>query len=319
MGSYGKNYSRSILIRFVILTLLVGGLVVYGAIELRAIYWEDQLTTTGLLINGAILALFGLGMVKLFLILLRYQAEEGALAQFVSAIDAGESQPTDDLSPKRIICQRYEMVKKMNQRSVPIDQAALASMLLASESTRISLPKFVHNILILSGVFGTIVSLSIALVGASNLLENKEIFGNMGMVIHGMSTALSTTITAIISYVFFGYFYLKLTDAQTHLLSRVEEVTSVYLLPRYSHSEQSVIAEVGGLVRQLHNIVITMQSSQQEYAAAGRELYQAVDGFRQQLAPVAGEMERITRLLQLGFRLSESDLEALKRGDRPSC
>ena len=38
--------------------------------------------------------------------------------------------------------------------------------------------------------------------------------GSLSVVVHGMSTALSTTMTAILAYLFFGYFYLRVIDIQ---------------------------------------------------------------------------------------------------------
>ncbi len=82
-------------------------------------------------------------------------------------------------------------------------------------------------------MFGTIVSLSIALLGASDVIRATTEMGGLDMIIHGMSTALSTTMTAIFTYLFFGYFYLRLMDAQTHVVSRIESATSRQLLPRF--------------------------------------------------------------------------------------
>jgi hypothetical protein len=196
----------------------------------------------------------------------------------------------------------------LHRQGAPINHAALASTLVARESTTISLPKFINNILILTGVFGTIVSLSIALVGASNILDtDQQQAGDMGMVIHGMSTALSTTITAIVCYLIYGYFYIKLTDAQTHVLSGVEQVTTVYLLPRYHHTPESIVHEVAGLVRELRGVASEMRSAQSDYADAGSRLHSLVATLEQRVTPVSEDLRSIKRVLRDGFRLPEGD------------
>jgi hypothetical protein len=151
-----------------------------------------------------------------------------------------------------------------------------------------------------------------SLVGASNLLESADAFSNMGMVIHGMSTALSTTITAIVSYLIFGYFYLRLTDVQTRLLSRVEEVTTLYLIPRYSVTGDSVMTQVSGLIRSLQEIAIAMQNSQKEYTETGRALSEVARSIKQQIGPMGNSIKGIKSLLHEGFRLPEESTSADK-------
>ncbi len=185
-----------------------------------------------------------------------------------------------------------------------MNHGALASLLLANESTRISFPRFVNNILILTGVFGTIVALAIALLGASDLLDSTRGFGSMNIVIHGMSTALSTTITAIVCYVFFGYFFLKMTDAQTHLVAGIEQVTSLYLLPQFTHQHEKIEYEVTDLMQTLNVMVQRINDTQNEYAQAGAQLRDTIGGLEYILMSVHRDLDRVHKTLVEGFRLS---------------
>jgi hypothetical protein len=303
MVDLSVNYSRRVLLRLVILLLLAVSLVVGGLTMLDEVYFSNQLTGTGLIINGVIVALFVLGTVKIMLVLLRYQSEESALRRVAMAMEEGDYLPDSEVSPKRIIAQRLAAIRSLSKRNAPIDHSALAATLLASESTAISFARFVNNTLILLGVFGTIVSLSMALVGASNLLNNVESMAGMEQVIHGMSTALSTTMTAIVCYLFFGYFFIKLTDAQTRLMSAIEQVTTLHLLPQYAHSSDTMLHEVAGLVRSLQQVVDQMQQAQGDYLAAGKGLREVVSAVNQQVSPMGRNIETIKAVLHEGFRL----------------
>jgi biopolymer transport protein ExbB/TolQ len=232
--------------------------------------------------------------------------EEISLARFVRQFSSDPEKLMKGVSPKSVIARRHNTIRKLSEAHARINHSALAATLAADENTRISFTRYVSNILILTGVFGTIVSLSVALMGTSNLLDSTQDSGSMGLVIHGMSTALSTTITAILCYLFYGYFYLKLSDAQTHFLSGVEEVTSVYLLPEYSHDSESMLHEVAGLIHGLRESARGMRDIQQEYAAAGNRLHVIAADLGEQMNGMTRSVDGIKELLREGFRLPAS-------------
>ncbi|HID45981.1 MAG TPA: hypothetical protein EYP34_09530 [Chromatiaceae bacterium] len=129
----------------------------------------------------------------------------------------------------------------------------------------------------------------------------------MGLVIHGMSTALSTTITAIVCYLFFGYFYLKLTDAQTNLLSAIEQVTTTYLTPLFIVEQETTLYEFTGLVRSLQSLVKQMQVSQKVVTKAEAQLLAAVDEYQDQIGESNRDMITVIELLRRGFRLRDDE------------
>ncbi|HID44925.1 MAG TPA: hypothetical protein EYP34_04135, partial [Chromatiaceae bacterium] len=195
--TFRSHFSRNTLLLMLLLAVILASVSIWKFELIQTVYFKDQLTATGWIINGSIVALFLVGMLRMVSIFLSYSREEAATSRFIHNQEEENENPLDQVRVNSIIARRYLAMERLFNSSTPINQGALAATLLANESTRTSLPKYISNILILTGVFGTIVSLSLALLGASDLLENAVDVGGMGLVIHGMSTALSTTITAI--------------------------------------------------------------------------------------------------------------------------
>lgn len=306
MIQYNANYSRSVLFQFLMLSVLLGFLLLLNHEFLFNFYIKNQATNTGYIVNGSILTLFLLGMFRTISLLLRYSREENALTRFVQNMQNEETLPTERINKNRLIYNRYISVLEISKHNVAVNHSALASTLVATESTRLSLPRFISNILILTGVFGTIISLSIALVGASDIIDSADGISGMSIVIHGMSTALSTTATAIVCYLFFGYFYMKLTDVQTELLSGIEQATTLYIMPRFTYQTDSMLHEVGNLVKALHEAAGVMASTQIDFAEAGRNLSALTGSNAESLMRLSADIDEIKSLLRDGFRLSSN-------------
>ena len=305
MIQFNASYSRSILTQLMLLSVLLALIVLANLDFIGDIYFRNQVTRTGYLVNSSILILFGIGLFRITTLLMRYSREESSLMKFLRNVENDEVRPTENISRKSLIARRYSSVVQISKHNVAVNHSALASALLATESTRLSLPRFITNILILTGVFGTIVSLSIALLGASNIIDASEGIGSMSMVIHGMSTALSTTTTAIICYLFFGYFYLKLTDAQTQLLSGIEQATALYIMPRFTYQTDSMLHEVGNLVRALRDAAERMGQVEVDFAEAGQHMNSMLSMYADRVTNLGSSIAEIKDLLRNGFRLPE--------------
>jgi hypothetical protein len=305
MIQFRASYSRSILLQLILLSIVLLLIIVINLDFVNDIYFKNQATRVGYIVNGSILVLFAFGLFRVISLLMRYSLEESALARFLRNVEDEEARPTDKISKNSLIARRYKSVVEISKHNVAVNHSALASTLVASESTRLSMPKFISNILILTGVFGTIVSLSVALLGASNILDSANGLGNMSLVIHGMSTALSTTTTAIVCYLFFGYFYLKVTDVQTQLLSGIEQATTLYIMPRFTYQTDSMLHEVGNLVRALREAAERMGQVEADFAEAGSQMNNMMGSYADSVGNLDDNISEIKQLLRSGFRLPE--------------
>lgn len=298
-----RPYSRKILIRMLIALLLTVALLLLNYELLAAIYLSNQLTGIGLIINGGIFMLFLAGMVKMAIGLAAYAKEERALAEFVDRMDDGADDPAADLHYDTIIARRYRSMQQLFSHHTPINHNAMAAALMARESTKSGTPRFINNILILGGVFGTIVSLSIALVGASDMLQSAISSSGMGMVIHGMSTALATTITAILCYMLHGYFFNAFGDVQTNLLGQIEEVTAIRLMPKFQIGQKTIDYRITDLLKAMADMIRRIDDGQSGVVNITERLESMLVRMESERSDMKTELDDIRQLLREGFRL----------------
>ena len=261
----------------------------------------------GLVLDGMILLIFLIGLVRMILLFFGYSREQDYLLRFVKNAKDNAPNPAYNLPASSIIASRYQMVQIIARQHAPIPQAALSASLAAHQSAQMTLVRFVHNILIISGVFGTAVSLSMALMSMSGLLDSAENLQKIGGVLSGMSNTLSATVIAIICYAIFTYFYMRLMDARTQLLANVEDVTSLYIIPRFKQDVKSLSAEMQALVSEVKNAAEILNRTQNRYLEAGERLQLAADDMHKAIGQSSDNIRIIRDSVREGFRLGTED------------
>ena len=306
-----KNQSERVLVQIILVLAVLVAVAIWQHEYLINLYIRNQLTQVGLVINGAILALFLFGMGRMIYLFVLYRAEEKALNVFSTVILSGDTDRMgESLPPNSIIAERYRTILGFFSARTEINHNALASTLLARESSKISFVKFINNILILAGVFGTIVSLTVALLGASTAISATESLRGIDVVIHGMSTALSTTMTAIVAYFLFGYFYLKLMDTQSYILGRVEHETATEMMPRYQAATRSPEQALSELLTGTLETIEKFNQFINQIQTLGVSQNRMLENFEQLTDQNMRMLSDIRSILRAGFRLREdpSDL-----------
>lgn len=297
------------LLQILLVLFALGAVILLNKDHVEAFFQTTQSGHLGLILNGVILLIFLLGLVRMLFLFLSFTREQEALQTFYQRLADGMANPTHNISARSLIIERFFAVRTIAQQHAEVNQSALASTLSASISTQFTLVRFVQNILILTGVFGTIVSLSVALVGAAGLLDSPESMQKMGTIIGGMSTALSTTMTAIVCYILFAYFHLRLQDARTQLLANIETVTTVYILPRFKQVETNLLHDVASLTKELRQAADGVNQIQGRFLQAGERLQLAVDDLQMAVSQSGENIQIIRDSVREGFRLDTTPKE----------
>lgn len=305
-----KNSAKSTLIQIVIFLLVVAALTLVNKGVIENLYNSGEISKIGLIINAIIIVLFFLGMLRIVIVLVRYINEHQVSVKLVEFLKENAANPIARLPEKSLAVQRYNAVKWVSQQGSQINHAAMAASSGAAENSRLTLIRFVHSTLILAGVFGTVVSLSMALVGAAGLFSSPEGVKEMGTIISSMSSALSSTVTAIVCFFIFAYFYLRLNDARIQMLSNIEDITSLYLLPKVTHTEEGMVHRVAELTTALNKAADRLLVVEETFIKAGDRLQNAVNDLHGQVS--SNGLEDIKELIRKGFHLSEPEYDVVE-------
>ncbi|UCH20076.1 MAG: hypothetical protein JSU83_16125 [Deltaproteobacteria bacterium] len=308
-----------------LINMLIILIVVFGSLAAASL-WKYELVTEiyfiddkTIILNGIIFLLFFMGVIHLVRSFVHYSFEEKQIKTFVSDKELGNEDFIENISTESIIAKRYFTVKDLYDRQVPIHHGAISSIMIAEESLYQSFPKFVNNVLILTGVFGTIVSLIFALVGASSILQTALPGAGMGVMLSGMNTALTTTATAIVCYFVFTYFFQRLTDVQTYVFGKVEEAVLIHIVPEFAFDSEAVTYKTELLIKEMRELVEELKKGTGfiQNSLAGLNEYNQIyiekmaaliTGHEYQITKtehVVTKLEAIKEVLLNGFRLKD--------------
>jgi hypothetical protein len=315
-----KTKSERALIHMVATLVVVlgalAGIALWNSELFVKIYLVDRKTV---ILNGFILLIFFSGLVYLIRAFVHLKFEERQVLDFIRTKETDQFS-AENFAADALITQRYETVKDLYDRRVPIHHGAIASITAASESLYGAYPKFVNNVLILTGVFGTIVSLIFALVGAGTVLETSIPGEGMGVMLLGMNTALTTTATAIVCFFLFTYFYQRFTDIQTYVLSKVEEASLIHIVPEFAFDSETVNYKTERLIREVSDVVAELRKGvdfllqsladvnrhNEEQLLKTETLIAGQDAQLGKAKEFIDRLEKIEAILIEGFRLNKS-------------
>jgi len=273
------------------------------------------------ILNGIIFALFLVGVFQLYRAIRYYQVQENEIMEYMERRQDGEwsAEIFESVTTPSLIANRYHTIRDLFNGGGAVDHGAISAIMVAEESLHQSFPRFVNNVLILMGVFGTVSSLIFALVGAGDVLQASSPDAGMGLLLLGMNTALTTTATAIVCYFFFTFFYHRLTDLQTWVFSQVERAALVYIVPEFTYEPEALNRQTKLLVTDVKLLVNEMRDGlkgiedalnkpaavSEDTAAHNAALVAGMDKQNANMEASLSRLEELRRVLLDGFRLDD--------------
>lgn len=269
------------------------------------VYWGPLATQLGMVVNGIIGVLFLVAVARIFYLLFVYIREDRATALFEEQVDFGLTEAGIESLSESLIVQRYRLLQQGQSELEQPQQTALSAILLNQEITRLGLVRLIQSLLILLGVFGTVASLSLALVGASDLLSFPQNGGGISLVIHGMATALSTTMTAIAAYLVLTLIFSRLVASQSSVCQQIELLTLRRLLPLVLREGGNLAHTLTLRLKDLNEVAVTLAEVQDRLVPHLEAMRHEKYAQNEHGKKLMEALQSVDKTLRKGFRLDQ--------------
>jgi hypothetical protein len=93
---------------------------------------------------------------------------------------------------------------------------------------------------------------------------------------------------------------------QTHLLSGIEHLTSVYLMPKFVKTPEAITNRMVDLIKAVILAGENLKSTQEVYHESALGLQETISSNQQQMDILFADMAEIKSLLREGFRLPQT-------------
>ncbi len=287
--------------------ILFAALLLWQADVLTEIYWGAMATRLGMIVNGIIAAMFLVALARSFYLLFAYFRENRSTDQFEEQLDFGLTEAGIENLSGSLIVQRYRVLQQSRSELERPQQAILSAILLNQEVARLGLVRLIQSLLILLGVFGTVASLSLALVGATDLLSLPQGGGGITMVVRGMATALSTTMTAIAAYLALALIFSRLVASQSSVCQRIELLTLRRIMPSLTQEGGNLTQTLALRLKDLHGVATALAEVQDRLTphldATRHDWREQTERSRQ----VLEALREVNQTLRAGFRLDQKE------------
>lgn len=300
-----KNRPSFMVLQAGIALALFAALLYWQRGTLTEIYWGPLATQLGMVVNGVIGVLFLVALVRIFYLLFAYTRESRASDLFEEQIDFGLTEAGIESLSESLIVQRYRVLQQGQSELDRPQQAALSAILLNQEMARLGLIRLIQSLLILLGVFGTVASLSLALVGASDLLSFPQNGGGIGLVVQGMATALSTTMTAIAAYLVLTLIFSRLVASQSSVCQQIELLTLRRLVPLISRDGGNLTHALALRLKALNEVATALAEVQDRLVPHLEAMRHERHVQNEHSKKLMEALQSVDRTLRKGFRLDQ--------------
>lgn len=211
----------------------------------------------------------------------------------------------NDAAPGQIVQRRLELLRQFRTRAEPVDIEMLAAI--SAESFRDAAPiaRLATSTLVLLGLAGTLVGLSLAVSGLPSLLRGapdvKHITDAILMTLGQVKVAFSTTLAGVTGSILVGFALAGLRHRQSTVIRALEELSTTEWTPLFQTTEQSRISDAvreleatrevltRGLDETLKHVRAGFEALGTQFRDQGATLFGQVSALRDATLEIIGE------------------------------